>query len=54
MWAETSIPFTNTTLSAGVENLQNHIYYGADKKIAQEGDNIQVMTARVDQKLKSR
>src|SRR5690554_1806808 len=46
------IPFTQTTISAGVENLQNHIYYGADKMIAQEGDNIQVLTARIDQKLK--
>ncbi len=46
------IPFTNTTVGAGVENLQNHIYYGADKMIAQEGGNIQVLTARVDQKLK--
>lgn len=46
------IPFTNTTLSAGVENLQNHIYYGADKMIAQESDNIQVFTVRVEQNLK--
>ena len=46
------IPFTRTTVSAGVENLQNHIYYGADKMIAQEGANIQVLTARIDQKLK--
>jgi len=46
------IPFTQTTVSAGVENLQNHIYYGADKMIAQEGDNIQVLTARIDQKLR--
>ena len=46
------IPFTQTTVSAGVENLQNHIYYGADKMIAQEGGNIQVLTARIDQKLR--
>lgn len=46
------IPFTQTTVSAGVENLQNHIYYDADKMIAQEGANIQVLTARIDQKLR--
>ena len=46
------IPFTNTTLSAGVENLQNFIYFDQDKHIAQEGDNIQVLTARVDQNLR--
>lgn len=46
------IPFTNTTLSAGVENLQNFIYFDQEKNIAQEGDNIQVLTARVDQQLR--
>ncbi len=46
------IPFTHTTLSVGVENLQNHIYYGSDKIITQEGGNIQVLTARIDQKLR--
>lgn len=45
------IPFTNTTLSVGVENLQNFIYYGQDKNIAQESNNIQVLSARVDQNL---
>jgi hypothetical protein len=46
------IPFTNTTVSAGVENLQNFIYFDQDKNIAQESDNIQVLTARVDQNLR--
>lgn len=46
------IPFTHTTVSAGVENLQNYIYYGTDKMIAQEGGNIQVLTARIDQQLR--
>lgn len=46
------IPFTNTTLSAGVENIQNYIYYGADKHIAQESANVQVLMARVDQNLR--
>ena len=45
------IPFTNTLLSAGVENLQNYIYIDADRNIAQESDNIQVLTARVEQNI---
>jgi hypothetical protein len=45
------IPFTNTTLSAGVENVQNLIYFDKDKNIQQEGENIQVLTARVEQKI---
>jgi hypothetical protein len=45
------IPFTNTTLSAGVENLQNFIYYDQQKNIAQEGGSVQVLTARVDQQI---
>lgn len=45
------IPFTNTLISAGVENLQNYIYIGADRNIAQESDNIQVLTARVEQNI---
>ena len=46
------IPFTNTTISAGVENLQNYIYFNQDRNIAQESENIQVFTARVDQNIK--
>lgn len=46
------IPFTNTTLSAGVENLQNFIYFDQNKNIAQENGNIQVLTARVEQSLR--
>ncbi len=45
------IPFTNTTLSAGVENLQNFIYYDGERNIAQEGGSVQVLTARVDQNI---
>lgn len=45
------IPFTNTTLSASVENMQNLIYFDQDRNIQQEGDNIQVLTARVEQNL---
>lgn len=46
------IPFTNTMLSAGVENLQNWIYFDQNKNIAQESANIQVLTARVDQNIR--
>ena len=46
------IPFTNTTFSAGVENLQNWIYFDQNKNIAQESENIQILTARIDQNIK--
>ena len=46
------VPFTNTALSVGVENLQNHIYYSADRMIAQESGNIQVLTAEINQKIR--
>lgn len=46
------IPFTNTTLSAGVENVQNYIYFDQNKNIAQESGNVQILSARVDQNIK--
>ncbi|MEA4917480.1 putative porin [Proteiniphilum sp.] len=46
------IPFTNTTVSVGVENLQNFIYYNKEKQIAQESDNVQLLTARVEQNIR--
>ncbi len=45
------LPFTNTLLSAGVENLQNFIYIDENKTIAQERENIQVLTARIEQNI---
>ncbi len=45
------IPFTNTTISAGVENLQNYIYFNEDRNITQESENIQVLSARVNQNI---
>jgi hypothetical protein len=48
---ELYIPHTETRLSGGVENIQNHIYYDANKDIAQEGSNIQVVSFRLDQNL---
>ena len=49
---ELYVPFTRTTLSVGVENLQNYIYYNADREIAQYSDNVQVLTAKLDQRIK--
>ncbi|HUI33695.1 MAG: putative porin [Dysgonamonadaceae bacterium] len=46
-------PITNTTLSAGVENIQNFIFFDKNKLPNQEGDNIQVVSARIDQNLKA-
>ena len=46
------IPFTNTTISAGVENVQNWIYFNQDKIISQESENIQVLSARLDQNIR--
>ena len=47
------IPFTNTTLSVGVENIQNLIYFDETKLPFQESDNIQVVSARIDQNFKA-
>ena len=46
------IPFTNTTLSVGVENIQNLVYFDDNKLPFQESDNIQVVSARIDQNFK--
>lgn len=49
---ELYIPFTRTTLSAGVENLQNYIYFNSEKQIAQHSDNVQVLMAKIDQRIR--
>lgn len=46
------VPFTNTTLSAGVENLQNYIYFDKDRKSTQYSSNVQVLTVGVDQNMR--
>ncbi len=48
-----SIPSTKTTLSVGVENIQNLIYFDKTKLPFQEGDNIQIISARLDQNFKA-
>ncbi len=47
-----NIPFTRTVISAGVENIQNHIYFDTNRNITQSSDNVQVLMAKVDQKIK--
>lgn len=46
------IPHTGTNLSAGVENVQNLVYFNSDALPAQEGGNIQVINARLTQNFK--
>lgn len=46
-------PSTKTTLSAGLENIQNFIFFDKNMLPSQEGDNIQVVSARIDQDLKA-
>jgi hypothetical protein len=46
------IPFTNTTIRAGVENLKNYIYFDENKDPVQATDNVQVFSIRVDQDLR--
>lgn len=63
---EIAIPHTGTKISGGVENIKNYIYYEniaedasdmtkskIDIKTKQEGKNIQMITLRLDQKLKA-
>lgn len=46
------IPFTNTTVNAGVENLQNYIYFDQERTVAQHAPNVQVLTVGVDQNIR--
>lgn len=48
---ELTIPWTKTVLSAGVENIQNYVYFNADGMPAQNSGNIQIFSASLDQKL---
>lgn len=48
---ELTIPWTRTTISADVDNIQNYVYFGPDGLPRQHGGNIQVITARLDQRL---
>lgn len=48
---ELTIPWTSTTLSAGVQNVQNYVYFNADGIPVQNAGNISVFSASLDQKL---
>lgn len=47
--AKVNIEQTRTQLSAGVESIQNHIYFGTDGQPKQYDGNLQVITARLKQ-----
>lgn len=49
---ELAIPWTRTTISAGVENIQNMVYFNAQSLPQQYGGNVQVLSARLDQRFK--
>ncbi|MBD5204693.1 MAG: putative porin [Bacteroidales bacterium] len=46
------IPWTRTTLSAGVENVQNMVYFDPSSLPVQYGGSVQVFAARLDQRLR--
>lgn len=49
---ELLIPWTKTTLSAGVENIQNYVFFNSESLPQQDGGNVQVFSACLDQKFK--
>lgn len=48
---ELLIPWTRTTLSAGVENIQNFVYFNAAGLPTQKSGNIQIFSAALDQRV---
>lgn len=49
---ELTIPWTRTIISAGFENIQNHVYFDKNGLPTQEKDNIQVFSATLLQRIK--
>lgn len=49
---ELSVPWTKTLLKAGVENVQNLVYFGPDALPRQHGGSVQVFSATLDQRLR--
>ncbi len=47
-----TIPWTRTSISAGIRNLQNYVYFNNDAIPEQYSGNVQVFSATLDQKLK--
>ncbi len=50
---EISVPWTSTTLSAQVENVQNYLYFNEQALPAQYGGNVQVFSATLLQNFKA-
>ena len=50
---EINIPQFKTKISGGVENIQNHIYFGPDALIRQNSGNVQILSLKLDQKLQA-
>ena len=46
------IPWTNTDISAGVENVQNYIYFNSRSLPEQYGGSVQLLNIALDQKLR--
>lgn len=49
---ELHIPWTRTTIGAGVQNMQNLVYFNSESLPQQHGGNVQVFSARLEQLLK--
>lgn len=49
---ELTIPWTRTKLKAGVENLQNYVYFDPESLPRQYGGSVQVFSATLEQKLR--
>ena len=47
------IPHTGTAINIGVENIQNHIYFGTDAMPVQHSGSVQVFSAKLEQRLKA-
>jgi len=46
------IPWTNTDIRAGVENLQNYVYFNSESLPQQNSGSVQIFSASLEQKLK--
>lgn len=46
------IPWTRTDIRAGVENIQNYVFFNSQSKPEQYGGSVQVFSASIDQKLR--
>ena len=46
------IPWTNTDIRAGVENIQNYVYFNSSSLPAQNSGSVQIFSASLEQKLR--